>query len=165
MFDSEKWDFTIIEYDAGDNMGGDHIRYDGVDTLAVSELLLPLAATKLRYHFIADGAWSDQDGLYDTDGACIIDSITDAGGLIDFEDFESSDRCQEPLVSGIATHRAFGAYAGLANNLHDKDPCSDNFGTQIVFFNGSPYMSADYPGLRSRRSARAPAGSPRPVRT
>jgi hypothetical protein len=164
VIDSEPdWDFTIIEYDAGDNNWVEITRYDGVDTLAVSEqLLLAQAATKLRYHFIADGAWSDQDGLYDTDGACIIDeiSITDAGGLIDYEDFESyADGARGTLgIWHCTIEDAFGAYAGLANNLVDKDPCSDNFGTQIMFFNGSSYPSADYPGLFDTPFCTGPGG-------
>ena len=38
-------------------------------------------------------------------------------------------------------------YSGLATSLEDKDPCGDNFATQVVFFIGSPFPSASYPGL------------------
>ncbi len=164
VVDSEPdWDQTLIEYDAGDDNWVEITRYDGVDTLYVAEqLLLAQAATKLRYHFIADGAWSDQDGLYDTDGACIIDEIeiTDSGGVIDYEDFESyADGAQGILgIWHTAIEDAFGDYAGLANNLVDKDPCSDNFGTQVMFFNGSSYPSADYPGLFDTPFCTGPGG-------
>lgn len=152
VFDSEeKWDITHVEYCAGESWVP-IISVDGVlDTIALHELPLPLAATKLRFHFISDGSWSDHDGLYDTDGACIIDSITvaDINGLIDFEDFESSEvgdhdtwfwHCRPGVIP-------FGSYTGLAVNLQDKDPCGHNFSNQIVFFIGSPWMSDDYPGL------------------
>ena len=164
-FDSEPdWDMTYLEYDAGDNNWVEIEYYDGVvaDSVVVNQLLLTQAATKLRYHFIADGAWSDQDGLYNTDGACIIDSITitDAGGVIDYEDFESyADGARGTLgIWHTTVEDAFGAYAGLANNLVDKDPCGDNFGTQIIFFNGSPYPSADYPGLFDTPFCTGPGG-------
>jgi hypothetical protein len=152
VFDSEpEWDYTFIEYASGDSWTVlDSI--DGVlDTVAVYTIFSSLASTKLRFHFVADGAWSDQDGLYDTDGACIIDSITvsDGSGLIHFEDFESSE------VGDLDTDfwhcrpgaEAFGTYCGLAANLQDKDPCGKNFTTQIVFHQGSPWMSDDYPGM------------------
>jgi hypothetical protein len=127
--------------------------YDGtIDTVANHQLLLSQIATKLRFHFIADGAWSDQDGLWDTDGAAIIDSITveDATGLINYENWEGEalDALQSDDGFWVAEgETAFGAYVGLANNLVDKDPCGDNFASQIIFYQGSTYPSADYPGL------------------
>jgi hypothetical protein len=152
VFDSEDdWDKTYVEYCAGEDWT-EIMSVDGVlDTVALHVLPLPLAATKLRFHFISDGSWSDHDGLFDTDGACIIDSITvaDINGLIDFEDFESAE------VGGHDTDfwhcragvEPFGTYTGLAANLQDKDPCGNNMGSQIVFFLGSPWMSDDYPGM------------------
>jgi len=170
-YDSEPdYDFTFIEYDAGDNNWVEIASYDNwdVDSVAVHQLLLTQAATKLRYHFISDGAWSDQDGLWDTDGAFIVDSITvsDAGGLIDYEDFEGAS--VGDLAVGIWTAEmaeAFGSYTGLANNLVDKDPCGDNFGTQIVFFDGSPYPSADYPGLFDTPFCSGPGGITAPCQS
>ena len=164
VVDSEPdWDFTYIEYDAGDDNWVEVAHYDNVDTLIVVEqLLLAQAATKLRYHFVADGAWSDQDGLYDTDGAFIVDSITvqDAGGVIDYEDFEgyAVGANGDLGIWHCTVEDAYGAFAGLANNLVDKDPCGDNFGTQIIFFNGSPYPSADYPGLFDTPFCTGPGG-------
>ena len=151
-FDSEPdYDMTYIEYDAGDDNWVEIRVWDGVvDTIDTEQLLLSQAATKLRFHFIADGAWSDQDGLWNTDGACVIDSITiaDVGGTIDFEDFEGAAVGAKHVGIWDATvEDAFGSFAGLANNLVDQDPCGDNFATQIIFFNGSSYPSADYPGL------------------
>jgi hypothetical protein len=156
-FDSEPdYDQTFVEYDAGLGNWIELAMYDGVvDTIAYHELLLSQAKTKLRFHFIADGAWSDQDGLWDTDGAFIVDSIivADKGGVINYEDFESNTVCvrdcrvaQTDLWWGNV-ETPFGQYIGLYNNLADKDPCGQNFATQVVFFIGSPYPSSDYPGL------------------
>ena len=152
VFDSEPdWDYTIIEYAFGENwVPVDSI--DGVvDTVAVHTILTGAAQTKLRFHFISDGAWSDHDGLHNSDGACIIDSITvaDINGLIHFEDFESAG------VGDFDTDfwhcrpgkEAYGSYTGLASNLYEFDPCGNNMSSQIVFFLGSPWMSDDYPGM------------------
>jgi len=152
VFDSEPdWDHTIIEYCFGENW----IPMDSIcgilDTVAVYTLLASNAQTKLRFHFISDGAWSDQDGLHDSDGGCIIDSITvaDAHGLIDFEDFESAEVGDHDI--GLwhcgPGFESYGTYAGLAANLQDKDPCGQNLSAQLVFFLGSPWMSSDYPGM------------------
>jgi hypothetical protein len=155
-FDSEPdYDQTFVEYDAGAGNWVEIAMYDGViDTIAIHELLLSQAATKLRFHFISDGAWSDQDGLWCTDGAFIVDSlvVADIGGTIDFETFETYSVCIRDTrgAGGLwwgNVEDPFGAYSGLYNNLADKDPCSDNFATQIVFFVGSPFPSSDYPGL------------------
>ncbi|MDD3641945.1 MAG: FlgD immunoglobulin-like domain containing protein [Candidatus Krumholzibacteria bacterium] len=170
-YDSEPdYDITYIEYDAGDDNWTEIASFDNwdVDTVVTHQLLLTQAATKLRYHFVADAAWSDQDGLWDTDGAFIVDSITvsDAGGLIDYENFETAT--VGDLAAGIWTAggaEAFGSYTGLANSLVDKDPCGDNFGTQIVFFDGSPYPSADYSGLFDTPFCSGPGGIEAPCQS
>ena len=155
-FDSEPdYDQTSVEYDAGAGNWVEIALYDGaIDTIAVHELLLSQAKTKLRFHFVSDGAWSDEDALWDTDGAFIVDSIivADVGGTIDYEDFEASSVCVRDTrgIGGLwygDVETPFGQYSGLTNNLADKDPCGDNFATQVVFFIGSPYPSSDYPGL------------------
>ncbi len=125
--------------------------YSGViDTVVVQEVYSATFGSKLRFRFQSDGAWSDQDGLIDTDGACIIDSITiwDDGGLIDYEDFENYD-VGETYAGAWSACVSYGYYfySGLAANLESKDPCGINIGTVIMFFDDSPYPSADYPGL------------------
>jgi|WetSurMetagenome_2_1015567.scaffolds.fasta_scaffold14076_2 hypothetical protein len=163
VWDSEpEYDYTRVEYDAGNDSWQELIAYTGTgDTVASHLIAIPQARTKLRFHFTADGAWSDQDGLYNTDGGCIIDSITvvDTGGFSSFVDFESA---------AVGAHGAgiwlgepepgFGMYSGLKNNLMDKDPCGENFGTQIVFFIGSPNPSSSYPGLYDTPFCAGPGG-------
>ena len=169
VFDSEDgWDYTYVEYDAGE---GDWQRvfwwgWDGIiDTVVTHELMLTQAMTKLRFHFVSDGAWSDKDGLYQSDGSCVIDQITisDDAGLIDYEDFEAWDVGATSATGSIWTAELnadmiYGKYSGLITNLMDKDPCGDNFATQIVFFVGSTYPSDDYPGLFDTPYCEGPGG-------
>ncbi len=151
-YDSEPgYDCLHVEYDAGLYEWVEIVSYDGTgDTVAVHSLFLSRTKTKLRFHFTSDGAWSDEDGLWDTDGAAHVDSIviSDAHGPIDYEDFESA--ADSAVSSGIwhaDVAEPFGTYSGLWSNLNDKDPCSYNTSSQIVFFVNSPYMSTEYPGL------------------
>ena len=159
MFDSEiDYDYTHVEYDLGNENWVNVTSWDGegVDTIVTHEILIPKASTKLRFHFTSDGAWSDEDGRGNTDGACVIDSITiydsrTPDPLIDYEDFEAWAVMANN--NGLLSlweawpEDPYGQYIGLYSNLQDKDPCGDNFGTQIVFFIGSPNPSATYPGL------------------
>ena len=125
--------------------------YSGVvDTVVVHEFISPRGGSKLRFRFQSDGAWSDQDGVIDTDGACIIDSITiwDEAGPIDYEDFEYYDVGQSDAGIWTACVRdCYGAFGGLASGLESKDPCGLYSSSIIAFFNGSLYPSEDYPGL------------------
>ncbi len=158
-FDSETdWDFTYIEFDAGDGNWTEVAHYDGLDTALVveEEIHLSQLATKLRYHFVADGNTSDQDALWDGDGAFIVDSITvaDGGGVIDYEDFESYPvgATGEYLTSlgcfwNMTIEDAYGAFTGLKSHLVDYDACGDNISAQIIFFEGSSFPSSDYPTL------------------
>ncbi|MCU0639915.1 MAG: hypothetical protein MUF59_08605, partial [Candidatus Krumholzibacteria bacterium] len=168
-FDSEPdFDQTFIEYDSGDDNWVELAMYDGaVDTAATHTLLLSQVATKLRFNFIADGAWSDSDGLWDTDGAAIVDEllITDATGTINSENWEGEALDVTQSSDGFWTARgadAFGDFSGLANNLVDKDPCGDNFATQVIFYQGSSYPSADYPGLFNTPFCTGPGGTAAP---
>jgi len=162
-FDSEpEFDYTYVEYDAGGGNWVELATYDGrIDTIAVDEFGATQLQTKIRYRFVSDTGWSDQDGIWNTDGAAIVDSITisDTDGLIDFEDFEGAavgDKDVGMWHSMAAP--AFGLYSDLMSNLLDKDPCSDNFGTQVVFFVGSPNPSASYPGLFDTPFCTGPGG-------
>ena len=159
VFDSEPdWDYTYVEYDAGNDNWVRFQSWDGVvDTIITHDIPMTKNKTKLRFNFVSDGAWSDQDGLWQTDGACVVDSITIADDstpdpVLDFEDFEdwtlyATDNFAGGDIWYCAENPAYGRFSGLASNLDDKDPCGDNFGTQIVFYIGSTFPSASYPGL------------------
>ncbi len=168
-FDSEPgFDQTTVEYDSGDENWVELAMYDAateIDTFHT--LLLSQVATKLRFHFIADGAWSDSDGLYDTDGAVILDEllVTDAVGEINNETWENEALDARQSTDGFWTSRggdAYGSFVGFANNLVDKDPCGDNFGSQIIFYQGSDYPSADYPNMFDTPFCTGPGGTSAP---
>ncbi len=94
VFDSEPdRDNVYVEYFSGGQWEWVASISGRLDTVATHAMISTAAATKLRFHFHSDHAVSDSDGRLDTDGACIIDSITvsDENGLIDFEDFEDAD--------------------------------------------------------------------------
>ena len=122
-------------------------RHHGTESGVVTHQLYSAAcATKLRFRFLSDGSISDQDGLRNFDGAFIVDSITvsDENGLINFEDFESADIGEtEAGIWDARVGDTFGNHSALANNLVDKDPCNNDFGTQIIFFNNSPWPDHD----------------------
>jgi len=145
------YDFVRVEYDAGHDDWQTLASYTG-DGVVVEQLTHPMTqiATKFRFRFVSDGAWSDEDGLWNTDGACIVDSIrvSDSGGYSNFESFESASiGAGSSGIWSANTGPAYGLHSGLKNNLMDKDPCNDNFATQIVFFLGSPHPSTSYPGF------------------
>lgn len=152
VYDSEPdYDFTYVEYDRG---GGDwqeiasYTNYG--DSVAEHVIPLTIAQTKLRFRFASDMAWSDQDGLWNTDGAAIVDGVRvrDAALYNNYQDFEAASLYG--VNAGIWHGRPetpYGMFSGLKNNLTDKDPCGENLGSQIVFFVGSPNPSASYPGL------------------
>ncbi|MCX5752802.1 MAG: T9SS type A sorting domain-containing protein [Candidatus Krumholzibacteria bacterium] len=155
-------DFTRVEYDAGGGNWKVVAEYTGAgDTVASCFIALTQARTKLRFHFTSDRAWSDQDGLWNTDGGCIIDSIrvVDNAVLDNYENFESAAIGATTAGIWIGTPEvSYGSYAGLKTNLIDKDPCGDNFGTQVVFFIGSPNPSSSYPGLYDTPFCMGPGG-------
>ena len=92
------YDYVTVEFDRCDDnwqeINGGIGVYDGVGGPVFSSDAIPatLDTVRVRFHFLSDGGWSDEDGLRDTDGAVIIDSLTirDSGGVVvateDFED-------------------------------------------------------------------------------
>ncbi|MFA4948909.1 MAG: hypothetical protein WC674_10450, partial [Candidatus Krumholzibacteriia bacterium] len=144
------YDYVRVEYD-GTNGWETVAEYDGQgDTIVSLFLPLTVSQTKLRFRFTSDGAWSDEDGLYETNGACVIDSISlsDMGAFSDFEDFEAAAiGANEAGIWHGRTGVPFGRYSGLQSNLDDKDPCGENLTSLIVFYIGSTVPSTTYPGL------------------
>ncbi|MCK4235705.1 MAG: hypothetical protein KAX38_01210, partial [Candidatus Krumholzibacteria bacterium] len=173
-FDSEPdYDRTFVEYAMAEDTWVEVVMYEGqIDTFATHEIITASVQTKLRFHFVSDGAWSDQDGLWNTDGGAIVDDITisDQGGTIDYENFESAsveDKSADGDGNGlywIAGEKApYGKYSGLASGIYqDKDPCGDNFDTQVVFFIGSTEESTSYPGLYDTPFCKGPGGVENP---
>ncbi|MBU8922372.1 MAG: hypothetical protein KOO63_11200, partial [Bacteroidales bacterium] len=148
----EEYDFLRIEYNKYFIMPWEElVALDGVvDTVISCFFAPPSAMTKLRFNFSSDGAWSDEDGLWNSDGACIIDSITisDTRGTIDFEDFESADVGDRAVGIWYAdTKESFGTYANLRGGILDSDPCNQNSSTMIAFWDNTCFPSLEYPGM------------------
>ncbi|MFH1756136.1 MAG: hypothetical protein ABIA59_10600, partial [Candidatus Latescibacterota bacterium] len=101
-----------------------------------------------RFRFASDGAWSDEDCLWQTDGAVIIDSLTifDATGTLDFQNFEGEAVGDMTTSDGdwnAVVIPGYGHFAGLyrGTGLLQQDPCITNTTCMWAFINGT---SADY---------------------
>jgi hypothetical protein len=121
--------------------------YDGIGEKSESFTISSLEigdSLKLRFRFESDGVWSDEDCIWDTDGALIIDSlaILDATGTLDFQNFESE------AVGNLATSDGdwnavvipgYGHFAGLYHGglLLQEAPCKTNSSCLWSFINGS----------------------------
>jgi hypothetical protein len=126
-WDSEiKYDPTMIEVDECDERwsyitGGDRL-HEGVGS-GVQSIVVPESRhdgiIRIRFRFTSDTAWSDEDGIYDTDGAIIIDSLTvsdTTGVILPTELFEVESVGDTITVSGNWVARAmpgYGDFAGL----------------------------------------------------
>ncbi len=97
----------------------------------------------VRFRFESDAAWSDEDGLWQTDGAVIVDDITLTARLgsaliaTDTETFEGA--AVGSNTAGIWTgipRPAFGSYAALYPGLAllQEDPCFRVAGFVVAFF-------------------------------
>ncbi len=153
VFDSEPgYDFTYLEYAVDPGVWVELDAWSGtIDTVVSHEIPLSRTRFKLRFRFVSDGVGSDQDGRENTDGACIIDEllISDDTGVVRYDDFESWGvgwMCYLPWCS--YPEPSYGIYSDLWTNLTENDPCNDNFGTQVAFFDPGiwwPQFAADTP--------------------
>jgi len=156
-WDSEPgYDYTTLQYDRCDDdwvdiEGGLGV-WDDVGSGTYSSVVsdsLHAGSIRLRFRFQSDPIWSDEDALWDTDGAVIIDSLTvsDAlGTLLPTEDFESEAVGAMATVSGnwvADVVPGYGDYAALVRgyNAVQEDPCVSNASCMWGFFAGS---TADY---------------------
>jgi hypothetical protein len=166
--DSEPgYDQSIIEYSLCDDTwitlsstvnAGNGNAYDGtqagiLDNVAV-DTTLHSGSVQFRFRFDSDTGWSDEDGLWDTDGAIIVDSlvVSDATGLVDYEDFESAT--VGDFGAGVwnnCNDLGYGNYAALypGLSLYTEDPCRSDLDCMWTFFTGSTYDYACYgqPGV------------------
>lgn len=146
-YDSEPgYDRTFVQYLTSGASWRTVASFDGqgdsIVTVVIPGIDLPGSAT-IRFHFQSDVAWSDEDGLWPTDGAVIIDSLTvaDSTGVLDFQDFESESSGALSTVDGDwRTITGFGDYTNLfdGTTILQEDSVVTNTTYLWGFFDGSP---------------------------
>lgn len=173
FWDSEPgYDNTVVEWSTdnvnwnafavGDTFSASPGVYDGVgptpadpfgayltETFGAGPLAAGASATGnfyFRFRFTADGAWSDEDGLWPTDGAIIVDDISVTGYAADgttvvfptnTETFEGATAGAN--VAGIWTGKApvpYDIFAALypGVTVTQEDPCFVAFDNLWAFF-------------------------------
>jgi hypothetical protein len=149
------YDATELQYDLCDEnwtdiyggLGVWDIPGSGVFSFDV-EAALHGGQLRFRFNFTSDGAWSDEDGLWNTDGAFIIDeiSVTDTSGtVVPYENFEDESPGDTEANDWInCATPGYGDFAGLYKGITmvQEDPCQSNFSCVWAFVNGSTYNYA-----------------------
>jgi hypothetical protein len=125
-------------------------------SIRIDDRFYPSGSLRIRFNFDSDGYESDYDGLYNSDGAFILDNIVvydTTGTLVALEDFEDEawgdhdaddwESCNLP---------GYGSYAGLFQGglVVQEDPCIRNLSCFWGFFEGSTayYSCGGWPGQR-----------------
>ena len=85
---------------------------------------------QLRFQGFSDGAWSDEDCLYNSNGLAQVDDIqVTIGGQTFADDFDD----------GVSHHwfevepPSVGDFAKIWSGLQDIDPCRTNLSAQVAF--------------------------------
>jgi hypothetical protein len=150
-WDSEPdYDYTYVEYDLCDDNWTEQFAYDNIGSGFASHVIdstLHAGSLRVRFHFVSDDAYSDQDGLWQTDGAIVIDSLTvsDASGIVlatelfEVELVGDNDAASGNWVS--CTPPGYGDFAGLfpGSGVVQEGDCSYNPTCLWAFYNGSTY--------------------------
>jgi hypothetical protein len=121
-YDTEPtYDFVYLEYLTKTGAWELLDEFDG-QGVASASLTVPAdsldGSVKLRFLFDSDPIYSDEDNQYDTEGAVVIDniSVSDAGGVVDFQDFEAELTGALQTADGDWTahiYEPMGIYAAL----------------------------------------------------
>ncbi len=137
-FDGTTW----FSFPITDTLSARSLLYDNISlTPYITETVTnqiagtPGGNVKARFRFTADGAWSDEDGLWPTDGAIMLDDVTlttYAGGTPvtnNTENFESATPGDN--IVGLWTGKPatpFGLYGDMypGVSLTQEDPCYFN---------------------------------------
>jgi hypothetical protein len=148
-YDTEPgYDFTYVEYSTDGGTTWNNMQtFTGIGSGFLDHYTITGAdSIRVRFHFVSDGSWSDEDGQYDSQGAIIIDDIeiADGAGVVDMQDFESENLGD--ILTSDGDWAAFpapgyGDFSGLFPGLSvlQEDECT-KFTTYLWgFFNGSPY--------------------------
>ncbi len=170
-WDSEPgYDFTYVEYDAGcsgnwtavGTVNGGQGSYDAQQGSTAESFVLTAGqhggSARVRFNFIADTGYSDSDGLWDTDGAFIVDNlnITDGAGVKTNQTFEAEAVGAHGTVDAhwaSCNQAGYGNYAGLLPGISilQQDPCARDISCMWTFFNGSTanYSCGGFPAVKA----------------
>jgi len=163
VWDTEPgYDFAYLEYDECDDNWRDFdpmVVYTGVNSSFESHALpdtLHGGQVRIRFRFFSDMAWSDEDGIWNTDGAIIVDSLTvsDGSGIVVptelFEDevlgatvADDWESCNRPPYGDFSI-----LYPGIT--MVQEDPCNVNYSCMWTFLKDSAYdySCGGFPGQK-----------------
>ena len=145
--DSEpSYDAVFLEYttncagaDGWKRLDGGVNRWDGVFEASVdSAYAVSGSPLRVRLRFNSDSAWSDEDALYDSNGAIQIDNLQVEGlATEDFEDESVGATSADDWES--CPGPGYGIYAGLLHGgaVVQQDPCVRDLSCLWNFFTGS----------------------------
>jgi len=170
-WDSEPgYDQTTVEYATGCGAGWTEVStinagaglYDGQQGSTAESFTIAAVdhggSARIRFNFSADGAWSDSDGLWDTDGAFIVDNlkVEDSGGIESNQTFEAEAPGAHGTVDGHWTSCNLPGYGDLAALLPgtaalQEDPCARDLSCLWTFYNNSTsfYGCGGFPGQKA----------------
>ncbi len=140
----EYWDDVSLQWVEIATINGGQGSYDGsggptIETVAAAAT----TTTRFRFHFVSDGAWSDEDGLWPTtEGAFKVDDISTtygAGPTVTAENFEGESCDALASDDGFWTAEpapGFGVYGHLASgaSIVQEDPCARPLSNLWGFF-------------------------------
>jgi hypothetical protein len=134
----EWWDPVNSEWTADATVNGGQGSYDATGGPQPETSTSSFGATKVRFHFVSDGAWSDQDGLWDTpEGAVTLDDLSLDGGAVENFEGEVCGAFQSTDGKWVATiPPGFGIYARLVSGstVVQEDPCVRILSNVWAFF-------------------------------
>lgn len=133
------YDYAMVEYrfcsgpttgewvPVNGTIGSPRISGTGNSAGATFTFTEPLGTVHIRLRVVTDGAFSDEDGLLDTDGAIIIDElhVDDASGVVvPLEPFDDEPTGSTDADDWDGEDAAFGDHAGLVlgSNMVQEDP-------------------------------------------
>ncbi|MDH4337177.1 MAG: T9SS type A sorting domain-containing protein [Candidatus Krumholzibacteria bacterium] len=156
------YDAVLLHYttDCNNDAGWVHLDggiqvWDGTESLSINQAydVGGASSVRVRLSFWSDGAWSDEDGLWDTEGAVHIDSL-DVEGLA-LEDFEDEAVGATSSDDWISCNSAYGLFASLVSGAgvlqNQGDGCTLDVSCMWAFFVGSTsdYSCAGFPSQKT----------------
>ncbi len=110
--------------------------------LVVSKPVVPAAGpVKVRLRFQSQHAYSDEDGVYPTNGAVHVDSLTVEGGMLEeFEDEVVGATSSNDWIAGKVN--GFGNYMATfpGTSIAQDDPCRKDLSCVWAAINNSPFF-------------------------